>query len=53
MAELFYAMMREADAALCWRYMDKDGDWVFRALNKRRVCILERGHDDGVHEVVQ
>ena len=36
----FHEEMRQADERLCWRLLDGGS----------RVCILDRGHDNGVHE---
>lgn len=37
---LFHEGMREHDERLCWRILD----------GGRRLCIQDRGHDNGVHE---
>lgn len=41
MTELFHEGMREHTPKMCWRFLNKG----------KSVCILERGHDDGEHEV--
>ena len=38
--------MREHEPAICWRYLNElDGE-----PTNEYVCILERGHGDGIHE---
>ena len=51
MPELYYKMMREADASLCWRYLDAPATRSFLSRHKRWVCTLGRAHDAGVHEI--
>jgi hypothetical protein len=36
----YFEGMREFDPTLCWRYLD----------GSTQVCILDRGHDGGMHE---
>lgn len=40
MSDRYLSGMRESKPEVCWRIID----------NGEQVCILDRGHDDGVHE---